>query len=38
MEVFGVIFALWTFARWLKIPQMMACRKVRAWRRRGGED
>ena len=30
MEVFGVVFALWLFARWLKIPQMLECRKVRA--------
>lgn len=31
LEVFGVVFALWMFARWLKIPQMMACRKVRVF-------
>jgi hypothetical protein len=29
LEVFGVVFALWVFARWLRVPQMMACRKVR---------
>lgn len=29
LEVFGVVFALWLFSRWLRIPQMLACRKVR---------
>jgi|AntAceMinimDraft_12_1070368.scaffolds.fasta_scaffold148224_1 hypothetical protein len=29
LEVCGVVMALWLLSRWLRLPQMLACRKVR---------